>query len=50
MLLSGVRPQHAETLRRLGAYEHLLDERHVFPTTPEAIAHARHHAARLPQP
>lgn len=46
VLLSGVRPEHAQTLRRLGAYDRLAHERHAFETTPEAIAHARSHVAR----
>lgn len=47
VLLSGVRPEHAAVLRRLGVYEQLAHERHVFARTPEAIGHARTHAARL---
>jgi SulP family sulfate permease len=47
VLLSGVRPEHTRTLRRLGAYDRLAHERHAFETTPEAIAHARVHAARI---
>jgi MFS superfamily sulfate permease-like transporter len=53
VLLSGVRPEHVQVLRRLGAYERLAHERHAFETTPEAIEHARLHAARTlhpPQP
>ncbi|CAN5627743.1 SulP family inorganic anion transporter [soil metagenome] len=46
VLLSAIRPQHVQTLRRLGAYDRLSHERHAFATTPEAIAHARLHAAR----
>ncbi len=46
VLLSGVRPEHVQPLRRLGAYDRLAHERHAFATTPEAIAHARLHAAR----
>jgi len=46
VLLSGVRDEHARTLRRLGAYDRLAHERHAFATTPEAIAHARLHASR----
>jgi len=46
VLLSGVRPEHVQVLRRLGAYERLAHERHAFATTPEAITHARIHAAR----
>lgn len=46
VLLSGVRPEHVRPLRRLGAYDRLAHERHAFATTPDAIAHARIHAAR----
>jgi high affinity sulfate transporter 1 len=51
VLLSGVRPQHQQVLTRLGAYEQLAHEHHLFDTTPQAITHARLHAARtLHQP
>ncbi len=46
VLLSGVRPEHEPVLSRLGVHSELAHERHVFATTPEAIAHARMHAAR----
>jgi len=46
VLLSGVRPEHVQPLLLLGAYDRLSHERHAFATTPEAIAHARLHAAR----
>ena len=48
VLLSGVRPHHAKVLRELGVYGRLAHERHLFTTTPEAIAHARTHASRVP--
>jgi len=47
VLISGSRPEHARLLARLGVYDQLSTERHVFATTPEAIVHARTHAARL---
>lgn len=47
VLLSGVRPQHTELLRRLGVHQRLAHERHIFATTPEAIDHARLHAGRV---
>lgn len=47
VLISGPLPEHARLLDRLGAFDELATERHVFATTPEAIAHARTHAARL---
>jgi anti-anti-sigma factor len=47
VLLSGVQAQHERVLRELGVYHHLAHERHLFAATPEAIAHARLHAARV---
>ena len=47
VLLSGVRPHHEKVLRELGVHDHLAHELHLFATTPEAIAHARLHAARV---
>ena len=47
VLLSGVHPAHARVLTELGVYERLAHERHLFATTPEAITHARLHAARI---
>lgn len=47
VMISGVQPEHARLLDRLGAFDELATERHVFVTTPDAIAHARTHAARL---
>lgn len=46
VLLSGIKPEHDQILRALGAHARLADERHAFATTPEAIDHARLHAAR----
>ena len=43
VLISGVRDAHDSVYRRLGVYEQLAHEEHVFRTTPEAIAHARAH-------
>ena len=48
VLLSGVQPHHERVLRELGVYGRLAHERHLFATTPEAIAHARLHASRAP--
>ena len=31
-----------------GVYDSLAHQGHLFATTPEAIAHARVHAARIP--
>lgn len=47
VLLSGVQPHHEQVLRELGVYGRLAHERHLFATTPEAIAHARVHADRI---
>lgn len=47
VLLSGVQPRHQQVLRELGIYDRLADERHLFEHTPDAIAHARRHAARV---
>ncbi|WP_436697516.1 SulP family inorganic anion transporter [Nocardioides sp. BYT-33-1] len=47
VLLSGIRPAHLTVLERLGVPDRLAHERHVFATTPEAIAHARLHSARV---
>lgn len=46
VLLSGVRPEHERVLERLCVYDQLAHERHLFGSTPDAIAHARLHAAR----
>lgn len=47
VMLSGVLPQHERVLRELGVYGRLAHERHLFASTPEAIAHARLHASRI---
>lgn len=46
VLISGVQEQHERVLDQLGVYDELAHERHLFERTPEAIAHARIHAAR----
>ena len=46
VLLSNIRAEHAVLLNRLGVYDELAHERHIFDGTPEAIVHARLHAAR----
>ena len=46
VLLSGVRDEHSNVLARLGVYGELAHERHLFRSTPEAIAHAQVHATR----
>jgi SulP family sulfate permease len=50
VLLSGVRDEHANVLRRLGVHDQLAHERHLFASTPEAIAHAHLHAAHVTHP
>ena len=45
VLMSGIKPAHERVLRTLGVYERLADERHLFASTPDAIAHARVHVA-----
>ncbi|WP_296606997.1 SulP family inorganic anion transporter, partial [Nocardioides sp.] len=47
VLLSGVRPAHERVLRELGVHDRLAHERHLFVSTPEAIAHARQHVSRV---
>lgn len=48
VLVSGVRSEHAGLLAQLGVSAALAHERHAFAHTPEAIAHARLHASRVP--
>ena len=47
VLLSGRSPGARADPARLGVYDELAHERHVFDTTPDAIEHARVHAARV---
>ena len=47
VLVSGVKAEHERVLRQLGVYDELAHERHLFENTPQAIAHARVHAARV---
>lgn len=47
VLLSGVRAHQQQVLASLGVHDRLATQNHLFDTTPEAIAHARVHAARL---
>jgi sulfate permease, SulP family len=47
VLLSGVKATHQPVLAHLGVHDQLAHENHLFDTTPEAIAHARLHAARI---
>ncbi len=47
VLLSGVQPRHEKVLRELGVFGRLAHQQHLFATTPDAIAHARDHAARV---
>lgn len=50
VLLSGVQVRHRQVLTELGVYDGLAHERHLFDTTPDAITHARVHAARVAHP
>ncbi len=50
VMLSGARPEHERVLREMGVHERLAHVRHLFATTPEAIAHAREHVAREANP
>jgi MFS superfamily sulfate permease-like transporter len=47
VLLSGVQADHDPVFSALGVYDELAHEKHVFASTPEAIAHARTHVRRL---
>jgi SulP family sulfate permease len=47
VLLSHVLPQHERVLKKLGVYDRLAHQRHLFAGTLDAIAHARVHAARI---
>lgn len=48
VLLSGVHPHHRRVLAGLGVFDELAHANHLFGHTPDAIAHARVHAARTP--
>jgi SulP family sulfate permease len=47
VLLSHVLPQHEQVLKKVGVYDRLAHERHLFAGTLDAIEHARVHAARI---
>jgi SulP family sulfate permease len=47
VLLSGIQPDHENVFQSLGIYDHLAHERHIFATTPEAIAHAHAHVHKM---
>jgi SulP family sulfate permease len=47
VLLSGIQPDHENVFQTLGIYNHLAHEKHIFATTPEAIAHAHAHVHKL---
>ena len=48
VLLSGLPPAYRRILEVSGILGHLSERHHLFEHTPDAIAHARHHAARDP--
>src|SRR3954452_9265377 len=47
VLLSGIQTQHDPVFSALGVYDELSHVKHVFASTPEAIAHAHTHVRRL---
>jgi SulP family sulfate permease len=46
VLIKGISVQHERLLRRVGALQHLADERHLFDDLDTAVAHARAHVGR----
>ncbi|OYN92217.1 SulP family inorganic anion transporter [Parenemella sanctibonifatiensis] len=46
VLIKGVRPGHAELLRKVGVVDALRHHRHLFDTFDEALEHARSHVRR----
>ena len=50
VLRSGLHERHDRVLRELGVHDRLGHDRHLFATTPDAIAHARRHVAREQHP
>ncbi len=46
VLLSGIKDEHRSIFNVMGVYRHLAHAKHVFATTPEAIAHAHVHLQR----
>lgn len=46
VLLSGMPQRFVPRLAATGIHQHLVTLKHVFDSTPEAIAHARRHVAR----
>ena len=49
VLLKGPRAEHLRIMRAVGLLDALADERHVFTTLDDAIAHARSHLERGPR-
>ena len=47
VLLKGPRAEHLRVLESVGVLDRLADRRHLFSNLPDAIEHARDHAARL---
>jgi MFS superfamily sulfate permease-like transporter len=47
VLLSGIQDDHENIFQALGVYDHLAHERHIFTSTPEAIAHAHAHVHKM---
>lgn len=46
VMLSGLHPDHEQTLESWGALDALATRKHVFASTPDAIRHALDHATR----
>lgn len=46
VLIKGVQPRHDRLFRRIGVLDALRDDRHLFLSLPDAIAHARDHVRR----
>jgi MFS superfamily sulfate permease-like transporter len=50
VLLSGIRAEHSRILSRLGVFDEIAHERHIFDSAVEAVTHARMHVGRVPHP
>ena len=47
VLLSGIKPDHESIFQKMGVYDHLSHEKHVFESTPAAIEHAHSHVYKM---
>jgi SulP family sulfate permease len=50
VLIKGPRPEHLRLLDTVGALDRLAHDNHLFSDLDAAVAHARLHAQRFPQP